>query len=158
MRNLFFILLVLTISLSAQTYTTNFAYQMGRSGEYLGASFGVKLKSWNNDKVTLKGIAGFYRGNHWDSKAYIKNFNRFEAGVESRNYFILGSTFFSSMDFCYIYNTFESFTGTSFNNETKNGFMFAIGGGVKVFTPGAFTLKYVFGMQHGLRAGIEFEF
>ncbi|MBU2472366.1 MAG: hypothetical protein KKF20_08175, partial [Bacteroidetes bacterium] len=80
MKRLFvfvFLLGILSSSFSfAQNYSLNTSYQLGRDGEYYGISASKWIKTWNNDKVVLRGTAGFVLGTHWGEKSNVKEFKR----------------------------------------------------------------------------------
>ena len=140
-----------------QDFTIKSAYQLGKYGEYYGASFSNWIRTWNNEKVVLQSTYGFVLGNHWGEKSTIKNFKRFEFGFESRNTMVTGKDFFNIINVSYLLTYYDNEVNGSTKNIYKNGWMFSFGFGTKIFSPMAITARYVWGPESGIRLGMEYD-
>jgi len=162
MKRLFvfvFLLGILSSSFSfAQNYSLNTSYQLGRDGEYYGISASKWIKTWNNDKVVLRGTAGFVLGTHWGEKSNVKEFKRVELGIESRNTMVTGKDFFNIINLSYLLTTYARQEANNLIGMKENGWMFSFGFGTRIVSPALVTARYVWGPQRGIRLGIEFDF
>ncbi|MFH0736897.1 MAG: hypothetical protein V1773_01870 [bacterium] len=149
---------IFSIQISAQTFSTSGIYQLGKYGEYYGASISKTVKTWNNEKVILRGITSFMMGNHWGEQSYVNKFYRFELGFESINTMISGRDFFSIINLSYVFTNSEVNEGLNSNIVRDNGVMFSFGLGARLISPVAFTARYVWGPQKGIRVGLEYGF
>ena len=156
---LFFLLVLFCFSFSfAQNYSLNTSYQLSNSGEYYGFSASKWIYTWNNEKVILRGTAGFMFGTHWGEKSSIKEFRRVELGLESRNTMVTGKDFFNIINVSYLLNSYERQIENDFVGAKENGWMFSFGFGTKIISPALITARYVWGLQRGIRLGLEFDF
>ena len=140
-----------------QDFTVKSAYQLGRYGEYYGASFSNWIRTWNNEKVVLQGTFGIMFGNHWGDKSTISDFKRFEFGIESRNTMVTGKGFFNIINVSYLLTFYDNQLNGNIENIYKNGWMFSFGFGTKIISPLAITARYVWGPESGIRLGIEYD-
>ncbi len=154
----FSLFMVLALQVYAQNFATSGLYQLGKYGEYYGASISKTIKTWNNQKVICRGTSSFVMGNHWGEKSYINKFYRFELGFESINTMIEGRDFFSIINVSYVFTNSEISEGTNSRIDRDNGFMFSVGLGARLISPIAFTARYVWGPQKGIRVGMEYGF
>lgn len=144
---------------SHRTVSFSAVYQTAKNGEYYGASFSKWLKTWNNEKVILRGTASYLLGNHWGQKASVRNYSRAEIGIDSRNSMVLGTNFFTMMNLSYIYTQSDIQQNNSTERVKDNGWMFALGFGTKMpVAPVVLSAKYVWGPENGIRLGLEFDF
>lgn len=155
---IFFFVCLMTVSLFGQNYSLNVSYQLGRSGEYYGVSASKWIKTWNNNKVVLRGIAGFFAGTHWGEKSNISEFRRIEVGIESRNTMVTGKDFFNIINVSYLFTSFNKLEDNNRFAFRENGWMFSFGFGTKLISPVFVMARYVWGPQRGIRLGIEYDF
>lgn len=155
---IFFFVYFITTSLLAQDYSLNVSYQLGRYGEYYGVSASKWIKTWNNNKVVLRGAAGFFAGTHWGEKSNISEFRRIELGLESRNTIVTGKDFFNIINVSYLFTTFNKLEENNRIALRENGWMFSFGFGTKLLSPVYVMAKYVWRPQRGIRLGIEYDF
>lgn len=141
----------------AQSFSSSAAYQLGRSGEYYGASISKWIKTFNNQKVIVRGTAALFLGNHWGEKSEISHFQRIEIGVESKNTMIAGRDFFNIINFSYVINKLDVNKTNRIENQTENGWMFSFGLGARILNPFSFTARYIWGPQNGIRLGLEWD-
>ncbi len=139
----------------AQNYTFNSSYQLGRYGEYYGVTVSNWIKTWNNEKVILRGTAGLFTGNHWGDRSNITDFRRIELGMESRNTMVTGKDFFNIINASYFTSFYKQ---PNIGSVEKNGWMFSFGFGTKIISPASVMARYVWGIERGIRLGIEFDF
>lgn len=156
---LVFLFSILCSSFSlAQNYSLNTSYQLGRDGEYYGVSASRWIKTWNNEKVILRGTAGFVIGTHWGNKSNLNEFRRIELGIESRNTMVTGKDFFNIINVSYLLTSYNKQDEASLVGMKENGWMFSFGFGTRLISPALVTTRYVWGPQRGIRLGIEFDF
>lgn len=146
------------IELNAQNFSSTVSYQLGRSGEYYGLSLSKWIKTWNNEKVILRGTASYILGNHWGEKSSTKNFNSVELGIDSRNTMVTGKDFFNIINISYLFTNSEIEEGNRKTTLKEKGWMFSFGFGTRIITPALITARYVWGPQRGIRLGMEFDF
>jgi len=159
MSKRFFLILVLTFCLTSVSYSQNFSsttsYQLGKSAEYYGVSISKWLKTWNNDKVILRGTASYLIGNTIVNNSELFNYNRIEIGLDSRNTMVTGKDFFNIINVSYIITKYQNNQQKTFN---ENGWMYSIGIGTRLTSPLIISTSYVFGMYKGLRVNFGFDF
>jgi len=158
MKNLLLLISLFASFTFCQNLSTGFNYQVGRNGEYYGASFSTVLKTFNEKKVTLKAVGTYLHGNLWGEKVSVQDFNKFELGFESRNYMILGRDFFSDLNLSYSFNFYKNLSEGRISRANDSNALFSIGIGTKLLAPASLITKYVIGRQSGLRVNIEFDF
>ncbi|MEW6194272.1 MAG: hypothetical protein AB1521_03830 [Bacteroidota bacterium] len=142
----------------AQSYSINTSYQLGRDGEYYGVSASKWIKTWNNEKVILRGTARFVVGTHWGEKSDVNEFRRVELGIESRNTMVTGKDFFNIINVSYLFTSYNRQEENSLVGVKENGWMFSFGFGTRLMSPALVTARYVWGPQRGIRLGIELDF
>lgn len=158
MKKVILVIFVLTSVTFCQNLSSGFSYQVGRNGEYYGASFSTVIKTFNEKKVTLKAVGTYLHGNLWGDKASTQDFNKFEVGFENRNYMILGRDFFSDLNLSYSFNFYKNLSEGRISRYNDSNFLFSIGIGTKLLAPASLITKYVIGRQSGLRVNLEFDF
>jgi hypothetical protein len=149
----------LTFCLISVSYSQNFSsttsYQLGKSAEYYGVSISKWLKTWNNDKVILRGTASYLIGNNRVNNSEYYNYNRIEFGLDSRNTMVTGKDFFNIINISYIISKYQNNQQRTIN---ENGWMYSIGIGTRLTSPLIVSTSYVFGIYQGIRVSFGFDF
>jgi hypothetical protein len=142
----------------AQSYTVNTSYQLGKYGEYYGIAGSHWIKTWNNEKVIVRGTVGLFAGYHWGERASVRDFRRLELVIESRNTMVTGKDFFNIIGGGYSFAAYQQSTAAGTKSFDNKGLLFSFGFGTKISTPAVVMARYVLGLERGIRLGIEFDF
>ncbi|MFA5835270.1 MAG: hypothetical protein WDA22_17455 [Bacteroidota bacterium] len=142
----------------AQNYTVNSSYQLGKYGEYYGIAGSHWIKTWNNEKVILRGTVGLFAGYHWGERATMRDFKRIELSIESRNTMVTGKDYFNIIGGGYSFASYNQSTSNGLKPSDNNGLLFSFGFGTKISSPAVVMARYIWGLERGIRLGMEFDF
>ncbi len=142
--------------LFAQNVSISPIYQLSKNGEYYGFSVSKQIYSFNHEKVIWQLTGSVFSGSHWGEKSNLSNFYRAEVGFESKNTMILGRDFFNIINLSYVFTKYQINENNDRKDLRKNGITASFGLGARIISSLSFTTRYVWGLQNGIRIGVEY--